>query len=303
MLSTPKPEFEPRWREWRAMAEDRIAEAVRRARAALQPARIGAATGKANVNTNRRARLASGGWGLGINPEGPSDKTVGVVKVESLAGEPIAVVINYAVHGTVLGPRNLKITGDLPGAAARYVEREAGDRLVALWTSAASGDQNAIYSPGVDFGQAEVLGRILGEEVVRTAARVRTSPRARLHAAQRTVECPGRVLTPDSKPHDNRIAFADAAPVTIRLSLLQAGPLAFAGVSGEVLTGIGEHLKRESPYSRTFMVTHANGSSGYIPDDAAYAQISYEIWISRLKPGCAETAIVDSFRQMMEETW
>jgi hypothetical protein len=41
------------------------------------------------------------------------------------------------------------------------------------------------------------------------------------------------------------------------------------------------------------MVTHANGSSGYIPDDAAYDQVSYEITTTRLKPGCAEDAIVN----------
>jgi hypothetical protein len=236
-----------------------------------------------------------------VNPEGPSDKTLGVIKVESLAGELIAVVLNYAVHGTVMGPRNLQISGDLPGAAARHVEEHFGGRTVALWTSAASGDQNAIYGPGTDFGQMAILGRIVGEEVVRTLGTVRTSARARLRAMQRVITCPGRRMTPESKPHENRIAFTDADPVEIRLSLLQIGPILLAGVSGEVLTGIGERLKRESPLTRTFMVTHANGSSGYIPDDASYAQVSYEIWISRLKPGCAEAGIVNSMVEMVEE--
>ena len=49
------------------------------------------------------------------------------------------------------------------------------------------------------------------------------------------------------------------------------------------------------------MVTHANGSSGYIPDEAAYSQISYEITTSRLKPGCAEDGIVNGFLEMMDQ--
>ncbi len=53
--------------------------------------------------------------------------------------------------------------------------------------------------------------------------------------------------------------------------------------------------------SRTVMLTHANGSSGYIPDDAAFEQISYEITTSRLKPGCAESAIVNGFLKLMEQ--
>lgn len=77
--------------------------------------------------------------------------------------------------------------------------------------------------------------------------------------------------------------------------------IVLAGVSGEVMTMIHEHLKKESPFRHTVMVTHANGSSGYIPDDAAFDQVSYEITTSRLKPACAENAIVDSFLRLMEQ--
>ncbi len=300
-LGPVKPEFEARWRPWRETLEQRAAEAVRKAAAVMQPARLAVGTGKAWVNTNRRARLASGGWGLGVNPEGPSDKTVGVIRIESVSGDLIGLVINYSVHGTVMGPRNYEITGDLPGVTARYVEEHFGDRVVALWTSGASGDQNAIYGPGTDFGRMTILGRILGEEVVKVAEqRLRTWTRVPLRTAQRVVTCPGRKLTADSKPEDNKIAFEDAEPVHIRLSLLQMGPVVLAGVSGEVLTEIGARLKRESPFSHTLMVTHANGSCCYIPDDAAYAQESYEIWISRLKPGCAENGIVNTFLEILE---
>jgi hypothetical protein len=47
------------------------------------------------------------------------------------------------------------------------------------------------------------------------------------------------------------------------------------------------------------MVTHTNGAVGYIPDDAAYDQISYEITSTRLKRGCAESAIVNGFLDLM----
>lgn len=47
------------------------------------------------------------------------------------------------------------------------------------------------------------------------------------------------------------------------------------------------------------MVTHCNGSSGYLPDDAAYDQVSYEIVATRVKRGCAENAIVNGLLEMM----
>jgi hypothetical protein len=67
------------------------------------------------------------------------------------------------------------------------------------------------------------------------------------------------------------------------------------------MTMINEHLKKQAGSVHTVMVTHANGSSGYIPDDAAFEQISYEITTSHLKPGCAENAIVNGLVQMMSQ--
>jgi hypothetical protein len=64
---------------------------------------------------------------------------------------------------------------------------------------------------------------------------------------------------------------------------------------------IGQRLKRQSKLRNTIMVTHCNGSSGYLPDDDAYRRVSYEIRTARVKPGCAERAIVDGLLQMIED--
>lgn len=50
------------------------------------------------------------------------------------------------------------------------------------------------------------------------------------------------------------------------------------------------------------MVAYTNGTSGYLPDDAAYDQISYEIQVAKVKRGCAETAIVKGLLDLIEET-
>lgn len=304
--------------------KDAAVEAVRRAKAGLQPARVGAGTGKAYVNINRREHDAGRGWTLGYNPEFPSDKTVSVVRFETLAGKPIALFINYPVHAVVMGPSNLRISGDLAGATSRFVEEfyareqqtaprgdagvglrlrpeETGSSVVAIWTSGAAGDQNPLsLASGSDFTLVDAFGKILGEEALRVASRVRTSPAARIRGAQQVATCPGRRLA-DGPRAPGEFKFEDADPVSMRLGLLMIGDIVLAGVSGEVLTGIARRLKNESPYSNTMMITHANGASGYIPDNASFDQISYEITASRLKPGCAETAIVDGFIGMMQQ--
>jgi hypothetical protein len=295
-----------------AKVEDAALEAVRLAKANLRPARFGVGTGTAYVNINRRELTPDRGWWLGYNPDGPSDKTVTVLKFEDTSRKPIALFINYAVHGTVMGSQNYQITGDLPGATSRYIEQHyargaaqpAGDSppVVALWTSGAAGDQNPVSrESGENFTMVDALGKMLGEEAVRVASRIKPAwEQARIWGMQQEVTCPGRRVEPGPRPRKD-YTFTDTDPVNIRLSLLMVNDLAFTGVSGEVLTLVHHHLKKESPFNRTIMVTHTNGSSGYIPDDAAFDQVSYEITTSRLKPGCAENAIVNGFLSMMNQ--
>jgi hypothetical protein len=227
------------------------------------------------------------------------------------------------VHGVVMGPDNLQVSGDLPGAASRFVEQyyhgrvptrsdggwdlqlkpqEKNDGVVALWTSGAAGDQNPIVmDSGEDFTMVNALGRILGEETVRVANDIQSlSSQANVRGSQRVINCPGRKVVAGHHPR-GEFKFEDAPPVEIRLSLLMLNHIALAGVSGEVLTPIYLHLEKESPFRHTVMVTHANGLSGYIPNDAAYSQESYEITTTHLKPGCAEGGIVNGLVDMMNQ--
>lgn len=312
----------PKSAAYTKQVEDATVDAIRRAKENLRPAKVGIETGKAYVNINRREYSPDKGWSLGYNPQGPSDKTVTVIRFDALSGKPLALLINYAVHAVVMGGENYQISGDLAGATSRFVENyyrgkpedaprdDAGAAIqlhpektsqdvVALWTSGAAGDQNPIsLARGSDFTMVDALGRILGEEVVRVAGTIHTTEQARIWGNQQVVTCPGRKVEPGRLPR-TEYKWVDADPVSIRLSLLMINDIALAGVSGEVMTMINDHLKRKSPSSQTVMVTHANGSSGYIPDDAAFEQVSYEITTSRLKPGCAETAIISGFLNLM----
>jgi neutral ceramidase len=296
--------------------DDSILEALRRAKASLQPARMGIGTGRADINVNRISYTQKG-WGMGVNPEGPSDKTVWVVKFENLSGEPIALLMNYAVHSVVAGSDNALITGDLAGAAERFVERQFQDKVVALWTMGPAGDQNSKYnrsdmSLGKDADRAknkesayeamDVQGQIVGVEVVLVANRIeRMTPVARIEAAERIVSCPTKPPSAGRGSTNQPQQFKQPPPVAamdLRLILLQINQIAITGVSGEVLTNIYYHLKQESPFTNTIMVTMANDRLGYIADDADWDQV----FNATLARGCAENAIVDNLVEMMTNT-
>jgi hypothetical protein len=311
-------------RQYVASLESAAVEAVRLAKAQLQPARLGIGTARAYVNVNRDEVYPGRGLWLGFNDDGPSRKTVTVLRIDDLAGKPIAFWINYAVHAVVMGSENYQITGDIAGATSRFVEEhyqgndkprsDAGPRLrlrpeervtgagvVAVWTSGAAGDQNPVsMASGEDFTLVDSLGKILGEAVLRAATTVQTTAEVSMRAAQTVATCPGRRVEPGPTPRPE-YTFTDADPVKIRLTLLTINDIAIAGVSGEVFTAIAERLAREMHAAHAIMVTHTNGSSGYIPGDAAFDPVGYEVTASRLKPGCAENAIVNGLLELHAE--
>jgi hypothetical protein len=109
------------------------------------PARVGFGTGVSYINVNRNIiDPKTKRWWEGPNYDGPSDKTVAVIKFENLTGEPLAVYYNYAMHGVTVGQLDL-VSADAPGTTSKYIEDSLDDKIVALWSSGAAGDQNPLY--------------------------------------------------------------------------------------------------------------------------------------------------------------
>ena len=320
-----------------------VFEAVHQANAKLQPGRVGYGTGQFHVNVNRDAvHPESRTWYQGPNLDGPSDKTVAVVKFESLIGEPIAVYINYAMHANLMFMRN-EISGGFPGATSRYIEEIFDEKVVAIWTAGAAGDQNPLYlrlaepaiaaqkasqfsaqggDPANVFALANFkdtmldpktlelgtrlvnsIGQLLGEEVIRVMENMtRTSSEVQIWSAHQTVSCPGRRRTNEGREGAPG-TYEDADPINIRLGLLVIDQIALVAVTGELYNIIAQRLKKVAPYGKTVIVTIANGKSvGYIPDDGAYERQTFQVLGCRIKKGCAEEGIINTTLDMMERS-
>jgi hypothetical protein len=125
--------------------ENHVFESVKIAKDKLQPARISFGTGVSYLNVQRDTiDPVTRRWWEGANYGGLSDKTLAVIKFESLSGDPIAVYYNYAMHAVITGVLDL-VSGDVPGATSEYIESHFDDKVVALWSEGAAGDQNPIY--------------------------------------------------------------------------------------------------------------------------------------------------------------
>jgi hypothetical protein len=302
--------------DFSAMVYDRIVEAVKTAKASLEPAKVGISTGSADVNINRDEFIEGHGWTMGYNPNRPSEKTVWVMKFVSNDGQPIAILFNYAVHSTVtLGSGRLG--GDLGGAAARFVEARYGNKIVALYTMGPAGDQNPriMFSgngggprvPGGQTGAAGIadafesvnaLGLVLGYEVVRVADAITDlSGDANIAAGEKIVSC----AVKQGVNQLGDIKQAQVASMPLHLSLILVNDIAITSVSGEVVTNIYLHLKKASPLANTFMLTIANDRAGYIADDAAYDTPYFEVNGTPFARGCAEPSIVNGLVGLINE--
>lgn len=119
--------------DWERPLPELIAEAIVAAYETRQPARIGFGFGQLlGYNINRR-------W---LNR--PADPSVGVMRVDTIAGKPLAVLGNYACHAVVLGYDNYLISGDWPGYSSRLLENELGNEFVALFSQGGAGDVNPL---------------------------------------------------------------------------------------------------------------------------------------------------------------
>jgi neutral ceramidase len=328
-----------------AQIAKRMLDAVRQAKAALQPALIGFGAGFSYLNVNRdNINPETHLWTQMPNLNARSDKAVGVVKFATPSGEPVAVYMTYAMH-PVNGYLSGIISADYCGAASRHVEQAFGDKLVAVFAQGASGDQNPLYlrastnvmasrydskitgdvmtrepveaplrdgkvqSHNADPRVVDTLekvmeaeGVLLGEEVIRVMSnttRLDSSPA--IAGAETTITCPGRRRL-DSAREGTPGKYEDGDPVQIRLGLLRIGDTAVTSANAEIYTAIGLKLKAASPLANTMLVTVANGraNSGYVPDDEAFVTNTFQVLGSRLKPGCAEDAIVDSLVNMIQ---
>ncbi len=325
--------------------EENIFKSVKMAKEKLQPARIGYGTGVSYLNVNRNIiDPKTRRWWEGPNYDGPSDKTVAVVKFESLDGDPIAVYYNYAMHAVTVGQLD-RISGDAPGAASRYIEDSFDDRIVAVWSTGACGDQNPVYfqqtydlreirikdyaKHGQDISNSMPpggqglnkqdptvmklmnqqkqmilsMGQFLGEEVMHVMRGMeRMSTGGEISGIRKTVSFPGRDRTNAGRAGFEG-TYKDGNPVELRLGLLLIDDIAIGSINAEVFSLIAQRLKKESPLARTMMVTLTNGmaNSGYIPNDAAFGYLTFEVLSSRCKPGYAENAIVNGILELIDD--
>jgi neutral ceramidase len=207
-LSSTQPEF-AYMRDLLDLNEARLGHqlvsAAETAIAGLRPARIGARSGTSDLGVQRREVDEDGYVFLGEVPDGPIDSHVGVIRIDDLAGDPIAVLASYGCHSVCVGPHATVASADFPGPARELVEEALGG--MCLFLQGGGGDimprwGMAHEEDGTD-GKRRV-GLMLGGEVVAVAAAIRTHVERGERVSIASLLGPGQTMRPvvpvDSEP-------------------------------------------------------------------------------------------------------
>ena len=264
-------------RNYTTEATRALIDAVRTARDKLEPARIAFGTGASMANINRRARDVDGKISLGLNPDGPADRTFNLIRLDRPDGSPIALVANYAMHGTVMNGQNVKISGDAPGTVTAYLEEKLGGTV--LYINGAAGNIAPIYSvyPDPSSGHLSQFNVLLGDRILAAVAALAPgTSEATMRLADQTIETPRRdgLAWPDELA-----AYATAGDrpmVRLPVRYLAINDTVIWSAPVEMFCEIAMGVRDRSPFSRTFYFGYTNGWFGYLPTAKAFEEGGYE---------------------------
>lgn len=296
---------------------EHIVAAVQEAQAVLAPVRLEYSRSEAEVGINRRQKMPDGHFEIGRNPLGPRDRSLQVVSVftQGKSGSRIATLVNYACHGTVLGPDNLLVSADWIGAMRLNLEARLGGLVLFLQGAAANINPDMYWEDARAFEKVNEQGSLVAEAVLSALGsggeKLAGSP---LEMERLTAWLPTETAVTTSRPPRNygRVLlslahmpgymsiFADILldkrypwrsvieprggfwSVPMRINGLRIGDLALVTFAAETFTEIGMQVKSASPARHTLFASLADGCISYLHTAEAHPEGGYEVDIAPL---------------------
>ncbi|MEY4940777.1 MAG: hypothetical protein RIQ93_2512 [Verrucomicrobiota bacterium] len=266
-------------RDYLQFIKSSLLTGIKDAQAKLAPARIAIGTGMARANINRRARDVDGKISLGLNPDGPTDRQIGLIRLERLDGSLMGLITNYAMHGTVMGGSFMKVSGDGPGVTSAYVEEKLG--ATTLYVNGAAGNLAPIYTVQEDR-RASVLGEfrvLLGDKIIEANRTLGPgSADTKLWLGETWVETPrkeGLGWSEELKAYGAK-GNGGVDLVRIPVRVLRINDTVLWGSPVELFCEISNRIRAESPFRHTFFFGYSNGWIGYLPTAQAFRDGGYE---------------------------
>jgi hypothetical protein len=252
--------------------EDSIVDAVVKAADNLKPAKMAVGGIQlTNFNYNRHTQFQPA----------PQDTDLVVLRFDDLSGKPIAILVNFAAHPTLVPESLLKYSADYPGVVEKIVEKDTGADV--LFMQGATGD---LAANGKDY---EKFGKDLAKEVVKLDSSLRTKevihPALQVKEERFTFKSRVNLNDPMVRNQLDKTFFpklvanyVDEYAHGIRPRLTVAvlnGEIALVGVSGEFFCNHALRLKERARVKKLLFFGFCNGYDQYFPTIEATAEGGY----------------------------
>jgi hypothetical protein len=271
---------------------DAMEQAALQALGARAPGRLAWGQGTVGFAANRRV-LKEGKWvGFGVNPNGPVDHSLPVLRVTDPAGKVRAVLVNYACHCTTLGGEFNKICAEWAGFACDDLEKSFPG-ATALVVIGCGADANP--EPRRNLDDARSHAAALAAEARRLASSTLTPLPGRIAAKFKQIDLPlgqrpdratlqQRATRPGSEGFlartlleklDRGESLPASTPYPVQTWCF-GDDLAMVFLGGEVVVDYALRLKWETDASRVWITAYSNDVPGYIPSKRILDEGGYE---------------------------
>jgi hypothetical protein len=248
--------------------------------------------GQLGFAANRRV-LKDGRWvGFGVNPNGPVDPSVPVLRATDRDGKIKAVLFGYACHCTTLGGEFNKICAEWTGYACDEIERQSPG-ATAVGIIGCGADANP--EPRRNLDDAKAHGLAMGREVDRLVkSSLLPLPgmlESRLSKLELPLEpLPSRARLEEETSQKGAVGFL-ARTLIARLDRGESLPtsvpyvvqswcfgddMAIVFLAGEVVVDYSLRLKWEIDKDRLWVAAYSNDVPCYIPSRRVLSEGGYE---------------------------
>lgn len=290
---------------WETEDLNRIEHAIHEAAQHPVPVRLGVGYGAAYIGYNRRHVDADGAismlWSNSTQaPTYPVDPLVTVLRIDRIDGEPLAILVNYAMHPVTFGSDALRYSADFPGVMCKFVEQAFGGKPLAFFVQGAPGDIN-VFDAGTPInldviGRRDWAGETLGKAAITTAQQIQTKAAPDPEIDFLDESLPLKLRWNPEKFRQETLRelgpkafdiFASPIKETMNLPVTTAlidRNIAIVGMPGEPFVDFQTDLRAKCPVRDCFFLGYTNGYYGYFPtikaaSEGGYGAASTTTWV------------------------
>jgi len=220
------------------------------------------------------------------------DPRCSVLQMLNTDGEPIATLVNYAIHPEVLGSGQGVLSPDLCGPLYDRVEAKGGG--TAIFMNSAQGGMVTADCRGEDgrdmrtWEECVRIGQLLADEALRIVESAPVHNDPDLFCAATTVTFPVSSRLMQALVKSSTLlaeTLNEDGTVSAQVNVVNVGNAQILTIPGEALPNIGYYLKRKMHGDHNLLFGLTNDAFGYIMLKEDYGSFKRYDYISRTSLG------------------